>query len=60
MNLFEVTREIANRLSRIFLRDQAGRRPVFGGADRSRAIRIGGITYCSTSIFMATTAPASA
>jgi hypothetical protein len=29
MNLFEVAREIANRLTRIFLRDQAGRRPVF-------------------------------
>ena len=33
MNLFEVAREIANRLSRIFLRDEAGRRPVFGGAE---------------------------
>jgi hypothetical protein len=26
-----VSREIANRLTRIFLRDDAGRRPVFGG-----------------------------
>jgi hypothetical protein len=34
MNLFEVAREIANRLTRIFLRDQAGRRPVFGGAEK--------------------------
>jgi hypothetical protein len=34
MNLFEVAREIANRLTRIFLRDQEGRRPVFGGAER--------------------------
>jgi hypothetical protein len=34
MNLFEVGREIANRLTRIFLRDQAGRRPVFGGAEK--------------------------
>jgi hypothetical protein len=33
MNLFEVAREIANRLTRIFLRDAAGRRPVFGGAE---------------------------
>src|SRR5206468_2828033 len=33
MNLFEVAREIANRLGRIFLRDEAGRRPVFGGAE---------------------------
>ena len=31
MNLFEVAREITNRLSRIFLRDDSGRRPVFGG-----------------------------
>jgi hypothetical protein len=34
MNLFEVAREIANRLTGIFLRDQAGRRPVLGGADK--------------------------
>ena len=34
MNLFEVSREIANRLTRIFLRDQSGRRPVYGGAEK--------------------------
>ena len=34
MNLFEVSREIANRLTRIFLRDELGRRPVFGGAEK--------------------------
>jgi hypothetical protein len=34
MNLFEVAREIAARLSRIFLRDENGRRAVFGGAER--------------------------
>ena len=34
MNLFEVAREIANRLTRIFLRDASGRRPVFGGAEK--------------------------
>jgi hypothetical protein len=34
MNLFEVAREIANRLTRIFLRDEVGRRPVFGGAEK--------------------------
>ena len=33
MNLFEVAYEIANRLTRIFLRDEAGRRPVFGGSE---------------------------
>ena len=31
MTLFEVAREIADRLTRIFLRDANGRRPVFGG-----------------------------
>jgi hypothetical protein len=34
MNLFEVAREIANRLTRIFLRDESGRRPVYGGTER--------------------------
>ena len=31
MNLFEVSKEIADRLSRIFLRNEHGRRPVYGG-----------------------------
>jgi hypothetical protein len=34
MNLFEVAHEITNRLTRIFLRDENGRRPVFGGAEK--------------------------
>ena len=34
MNLFEVSREIARRLTGIFLRDQSGRRPVYGGAEK--------------------------
>jgi hypothetical protein len=34
MNLFEVAREIADRLIRLFLREEAGRRPVFGGAEK--------------------------
>jgi hypothetical protein len=34
MNLFEVAREIANRLTRIFLRDANGRRPVFDGVEK--------------------------
>ena len=33
MNLFEVTMDIARRLTRIFLRDETGRRPVYGGAE---------------------------
>jgi hypothetical protein len=32
MNLFEVSKEIADRLTRIFLRDAHGNRPVFGGS----------------------------
>jgi hypothetical protein len=34
MNLFEVAREIASRLTRIFLRDESGRRPVHGGTEK--------------------------
>jgi hypothetical protein len=34
MNLFGVAKEIANRLTRIFLRDETGRRPVYGGAEK--------------------------
>jgi hypothetical protein len=34
MNLFEVAKEIATRLQRIFLRGADGRRPVFGGTER--------------------------
>ena len=34
MNLFEVGREISNRLTRIFLRDKSGRRPVYGGTEK--------------------------
>jgi hypothetical protein len=34
MNLYEVAQEIARRLENIFLRDETGRRPVFGGAEK--------------------------
>jgi len=34
MNLFEVSREIADRLTRIFLRNEKGQRPVYGGATK--------------------------
>ena len=40
MNLFEVSKDIADRLSRIFLQEpsagskQAGRRPVYGGTEK--------------------------
>ncbi len=60
MTLFEVGTEISDRLQRIFLRDEAGRRPVFGGAECSRTIRTGAIAFRSMSTSTATTAPASA
>jgi hypothetical protein len=34
MNLYEVSKEISDRLARLFLPDQHGRRPVFGGAEK--------------------------
>jgi hypothetical protein len=37
MNLFDVAKEIANRLIRIFLRDESGRRPVYGGTQKFQA-----------------------
>ena len=34
MNLFEVSKEIADRLTRIFTLNEKGRRPVFGGTEK--------------------------
>ncbi len=34
MNLFEVSREISMRLERLFLPDEDGRRPVYGGSEK--------------------------
>jgi hypothetical protein len=34
MNLFEVSKEIVDRLTRIFLGDEIGRRPVYGGSEK--------------------------
>jgi hypothetical protein len=34
MNLFEVSKEISDRLTRIFLRDAQGKRPVYGGTEK--------------------------
>jgi len=34
INLFEVSKEISSRLTRIFLRDEQGRRPVYGGTEK--------------------------
>jgi hypothetical protein len=37
MNLFEVSKEIADRLSHIFLRNKQGKRPVYGGTEKFQA-----------------------
>ena len=34
MNLFEVAKEISDRLARIFLRNERGQRPVYGGTEK--------------------------
>jgi hypothetical protein len=34
MNLFEVSKDISGRLTRIFTRDEDGRRPVYGGTEK--------------------------
>ncbi len=34
MNLYQVAKEISDRIASIFLRDASGRRPVFGGSER--------------------------
>jgi Mannosylglycerate hydrolase MGH1-like glycoside hydrolase domain len=34
MNLFEVSKELSNRLTRIFTRDEHGRRPVYGSTEK--------------------------
>jgi hypothetical protein len=34
MTLFEVAREVSNRLAKIFLRDENGHRPVYGGSSK--------------------------
>ena len=34
MNLFEVAMDISRRLTRIFLRNEEGRRPVYGGTEK--------------------------
>jgi hypothetical protein len=34
MNLFEVAQEITRRLAGLFLRDESGRRPVYGGTEK--------------------------
>jgi hypothetical protein len=37
MNLWEVSQELSRRMSRIFLKDDEGRRPVFGESEKHQA-----------------------
>ena len=39
MNLFEVSKEISDRLGRIFLKDENGKRPVYGGTEKFQSDR---------------------
>jgi len=59
MNLFEVAHEIGARLLRIFLRDERGRRPVFGGTEVFQTdpvrtvLAIGAVALMVGAIYMA-------
>jgi hypothetical protein len=56
LTIREVANELARRLTRIFLLDEFGRRPVFNDYERRLPIRIFEIIFFYTSTFMATTA----
>jgi hypothetical protein len=58
--LHEVAAELAKRLERIFVRDAAGRRPVFGGSESFRRTHTGATCSCSTSTSTVTVARESA
>jgi hypothetical protein len=49
MNLFEVSKNIASRLTRIFLRDEKGRRPVYGGTAKFQSNPTGETMFLSMS-----------
>jgi len=58
LNLFEVSKELSDRLTGIFLRDDQGQRPVYGACKSSSPILIGGITYSPSNTSTATMAQA--
>lgn len=53
LDLYQVAKVISCRLMHIFVPDQNGRRPVFGGPKNFRTTHIGETICCSTNIFMA-------
>ena len=61
MNLFEVAKEISDRLTRICLRDERGRRRLSAteAPRNSRPTRTGATISCCTSTSMGITAPGS-
>ena len=60
MTLFEVAKEISDRLVSTFLTDESGRGPCTGAPRSSRRTSTGVTWCCSTSTSTATTAPGSA
>ena len=60
MNLFEVAREIADRLARIFCETKPAAVRCSAAPKNFNATPNGATIYCFTNTFMATTAPASA
>jgi hypothetical protein len=58
MNLYQVAEVISRRLGNIFLKDETGHRPVFGGTENFRTIHTGATAFYSMNTFTATTAPA--
>jgi hypothetical protein len=59
MTLFEVAKEIGERLIRLFEQDSEGRRASHGSAKRFQKIRTGAIWFSSMNISTGTMAPAS-
>ena len=60
LTLWEVAAELSRRLTRIFLRDERGHRPVHGATDCTMTTPTGRTWCCSTNTSTAITAAASA
>ena len=60
MNLFEVAKEIVERLAKLFIRDEQGHRPVYGGSEKFQSDRYWRDKFYFLNISMATMAPESA
>ena len=54
MNLYQVAENISKRLAGIFLKNEKGERPVYGGTANFRKIHTGRTTSCSMNISMET------